>query len=88
MSDVTIHVPVEVRDRLVELATGEGLSLRDYLIRLAGGRRRPLTPAERARRAEQTLAIRRDWSGYDPTEAEQAQQDAELDRRVVQAFGD
>jgi hypothetical protein len=63
------------RDRLVEVAAAEGMSLRAYLARLA---ETVLTPAERAR------AALREWNGYDPTDAETAQVDAELDRRMAQ----
>jgi hypothetical protein len=56
----------------------EGLSLRAYLARLADSLP---TPAERAERARAAL---REWSGYDPIDAEQDDLDAELDRRLHQ----
>ncbi|MEV0281891.1 hypothetical protein AB0I22_36665 [Streptomyces sp. NPDC050610] len=43
------------------------------------------TPAELAERAERARAVLREWNGYDPTEAEQAALDAELDRRLAEA---
>ncbi|MFE7115340.1 hypothetical protein ACFU99_07915 [Streptomyces sp. NPDC057654] len=43
------------------------------------------TPAELAERAARARAVRRAWNGYDPTEAEQAALDAELDRRLAAA---
>lgn len=82
MSDANIRIPAAARDRLAEIAAGEGLSLRAYLARLAESL---LTPAERAERAAQARAMLRDWNGYDPTEAEEAALDAELDRRLAEA---
>ncbi|WP_155060794.1 hypothetical protein [Streptomyces blattellae] len=82
MSDANIRIPAEARDRLAEIAAGEGLSLRAYLARLADTL---LTPAERAQRAEQARAVLREWSGYDPSKAEEAALDAELDRRLAEA---
>jgi hypothetical protein len=82
MTDANIRIPVDARDRLAEIAAAEGMSLRAYLARLADSL---LTPAERAERAEQARASLRAWNGYDPTEAEQARLDAELDRRLAEA---
>ncbi|WP_406173126.1 hypothetical protein [Streptomyces sp. NBC_00996] len=82
MSDANIRIPAEARDRLAEIAAGEGLSLRAYLARLADSL---LTSAERAQRAEQARAVLREWNGYDPSEDEQAALDAELDRRLAEA---
>ncbi|MGW0822239.1 hypothetical protein [Streptomyces sp. NPDC002845] len=82
MSDANIRIPAEARDRLAEIAAGEGLSLRAYLARLADSL---LTPAERAERAEQARAVLREWNGYDPSAEEQADLDTELDRRLGEA---
>lgn len=57
----------------------EGLSPRAYLARLADTL---LTPAERAERARAAL---RQWNGYGPGKADEADLDAELDRRLVEA---
>ncbi|MEV0635207.1 hypothetical protein AB0I77_09625 [Streptomyces sp. NPDC050619] len=84
MPDANIRIPAEARDRLAEIAAGEGLSLRAYLARLADSL---LTPAERAERAEQARAVLREWNGYDPSESEQAELDEELDRRLAEAAG-
>ncbi|MFH8986002.1 hypothetical protein [Streptomyces varsoviensis] len=43
----------------------------------------PPTPAELAAQAR---AMLREWSGYDPTEAEEAAADAELERRLAEAM--
>ena len=83
MTDANIRIPVEAQDRLAELATAEGMSLRAYLARLA---ERMLTPAERAERATRARAVLRAWNGYDPSPAEEAQLDAELDRRIAEAM--
>ncbi len=82
MTDANIRIPVEARDRLAELAAAEGMSLRAYLARLA---ERMLTPAERAERATRARAMLHAWNGYDPSPAEEAQLDAELDRRIAEA---
>lgn len=82
MPDANIRIPAEARDRLAEIAAGEGLSLRAYLARLADSL---LTPAERAERAERARAVLREWNGYDPSEDEQADLDAELDQRLAEA---
>ncbi|WP_432038068.1 hypothetical protein [Streptomyces cucumeris] len=82
MADANIRIPTEARDRLAEVAAAEGLSLRAYLARLAES---VLTPAERAERAEKARSVLREWNGYDPTEAEVADLDAELDRRLTEA---
>ncbi|AXK34594.1 hypothetical protein DVA86_20020 [Streptomyces armeniacus] len=82
MSDANIRIPSEARDRLAEIAAAEGLSLRAYLARLAD---HLLTPAERAEQAERARAALREWNGYDPSEAEAADLDAELDRRLAEA---
>ena len=77
MPDANIRIPASARDRFAEIAAAEGLSLRAYLARLA---ETLLTPAERAERAR---AVLREWNGYDPSEAEQAELDAELNRRLA-----
>ncbi|GAA3823386.1 hypothetical protein ACFS5L_26695 [Streptomyces phyllanthi] len=82
MPDANVRIPAEARDRLAEIAAGEGLSLRAYLARLADSL---LTPAERAERAERARAVLRAWNGYDPSKDEQAGLDAELDRRLAKA---
>jgi hypothetical protein len=82
MPDANVRIPAEARDRLSEIAAAEGLSLRAYLARLAESL---LTPAERSERAERARAALREWSGYDPTDTEQTDLDAELDRRLHQA---
>jgi hypothetical protein len=78
MPDANVRILAEARDRLSETAAAEGLSLRAYLARLADSLP---TPAERAERARAAL---REWSGYDPIDAEQDDLDAELDRRLHQ----
>jgi len=83
MTDANIRIPVEARNRLAELAAAEGMSLRAYLALHA---ERMLTPAERAERATRARAVLRAWSGYDPSTAEEAQLDAELDRRIAEAM--
>ncbi|MEU4895537.1 hypothetical protein AB0B12_28805 [Streptomyces sp. NPDC044780] len=82
MADANIRIPAEARDRLAEIAAAEGLSLRAYLARLA---ETALTPAERAQRAEKARAVLREWNGYDPSEADIADLDADLDRRLSEA---
>ncbi|MFE3200170.1 Arc family DNA-binding protein [Embleya sp. NPDC059237] len=82
MSDANVRIPAETRDRLAEVAAAEGMSLRAYLARLADTL---LTPREREERAEQARRVLREWSGYDPSEAEQASLDTELDRRIAAA---
>jgi hypothetical protein len=84
VADVNIRIPADVRDRLAEIAAAEGLSLRAYLARLADTL---LTPAERAARADQARAALKAWNGYDPTDAEAAELDAELKRRLARAMG-
>ncbi|WP_370424099.1 hypothetical protein AB8O64_35490 (plasmid) [Streptomyces sp. QH1-20] len=79
MSDANVRIPAEARDRLAAVAEAEGLSLRAYLARLA---ETVLTPQERAERAEKARAVLHEWTGYNPTEAEAAELDAELDRRL------
>lgn len=83
MADANIRIPAEARDRLAEVAAAEGLSLRSYLARLAG---ELTTPAERSERAERARQILREWNGYNPSEEEEAQLDAELDRRLAEAM--
>ncbi len=83
VADANIRIPADARDRLAEIAAAEGLSLRAYLARLAGTL---LTPAERHARAEQARAALREWNGYDPGETEQADLDAELDKRLSEAI--
>ena len=82
MSDANIRIPADAKDRLAEVAAGEGLSLRAYLSRLAGSL---LTPAEREERAERARAELLKWNGYDPTADEEACLDDELDRRLAAA---
>ncbi|MYS79385.1 hypothetical protein [Embleya scabrispora] len=82
MSDANVRIPAETRDRLAEVAAAEGMSLRAYLAHLA---ETLLTPQEREERAEQARRVLREWSGYDPSEAEQASLDTELDRRIAAA---
>ncbi|MBA6441323.1 MULTISPECIES: hypothetical protein [unclassified Streptomyces] len=82
MADANVRIPTEARDRLAEIAASEGLSLRAYLARLADTL---LTPAERAERAERARAVLREWNGYNPSEAEIADLDADLDRRLAEA---
>jgi hypothetical protein len=82
VTDAKIRISSEARDRLAEIAAAEGLSLPAWLARLAGTL---LTPAERGARAEQARTVLREWNGYDPTEAEAAQADAELSRRLAKA---
>ncbi|MFI6729794.1 hypothetical protein [Streptomyces atratus] len=81
MSDANVRIPEEAKDRLAAIAAAEGLSLRAYLARLA---ETMLTPAERAERAEKARAVLKEWTGYAPTTAEQADLDGELDRRLAQ----
>lgn len=80
--DANVRLPVQARDKLAEIAEAEGMSLRAYLTRLADSL---LTPAERAERAEQARKVLREWTGFDPTPAETAELDAELDRRFIAA---
>jgi hypothetical protein len=82
VSDANVRIPADARDRLAEIAAAEGLSLRAYLARLADSL---LTPAERAERAARAREVLRVWNGYDPSEAEQAELDIELDRRLAEA---
>ncbi|MQA26847.1 MAG: hypothetical protein GEU94_15615 [Micromonosporaceae bacterium] len=82
MADANIRISADARDRLAAVAAAEGMSLRAYLARLAA---QLLTPAERAERARAARATLRAWNGYDPTADEQADLDAELDRRLAQA---
>ena len=82
MADANVRIPAEARDRLAAIATAEGMSLRAYLARLADTL---LTPAERAARAEQARECLREWNGYNPTDADAANLDAELDRRLGEA---
>ncbi|MEE4595886.1 hypothetical protein V2J94_29010 [Streptomyces sp. DSM 41524] len=82
MADANVRIPTEARDRLAEIAASEGLSLRAYLARLADTL---LTPAERAERAERARAVLQEWNGYNPSEAEIADLDADLDRRLAEA---
>ncbi|MEU0843132.1 hypothetical protein ABZ370_27140 [Streptomyces sp. NPDC005962] len=84
VSDVIIRVTAEVRDRLAEAAGAEGLALGDYLARHAASLP---TASERPGRAGEVRAALRAWNGYDPGEAEVADLDAELDRRLVEARG-
>lgn len=83
MTDVNIRLPARARDRLAEIAAAEGLSLRAYLAQLADTL---LTPAERAERAARARAVLKEWNGYDPSEEEAAQLDADLERRLARAL--
>ncbi|MBC2875927.1 MULTISPECIES: hypothetical protein [Streptomyces] len=82
MPDAHIPVPAETRDRLTAAAAAEGLSLRAYLVRLAGGTARLTRDDARAHRVREAL---RAWNGYDPDPEEEARLDAELDRRLAEA---
>jgi hypothetical protein len=82
MPDANIRVPAEARDRLARTAASEGMSLRGYPSRLA---ETLLTPKERAARAQEARAALRASNGYDPSVSEQAELDAELDRRLSEA---
>ncbi|OHV39369.1 MULTISPECIES: hypothetical protein [Pseudofrankia] len=82
MADAIIGVPVEVRDVLARAAEAEGMSLRTYLTRLANSL---LTPDERAARSSEARAILKAWNGYDPTDEELTEHQADLDRRIAQA---
>lgn len=84
MADANVRIPAEARDRLADIAAAEGMSLRAYLARLADTL---LTPAERAVRAEQARESLRAWNGYNPTDADAANLDAELDRRLGEVVG-
>ncbi|WP_320777969.1 hypothetical protein [Streptomyces sp. CRN 30] len=79
MSDANVRIPAEARDRLARIASSEGMSLRGYLSHLA---ETLLTPEEREARAEQARNALHAWNGYDPSAAEQADLDFELDRRL------
>lgn len=79
MSDANIRIPTGARNRLAEITAAEGLSLRAYLGRLAESL---ATPAERAEQARMARTALREWSGYDPSEGEIGELDAELDRRM------
>lgn len=84
MTDANIRIPAEARDRLSEIAAAEGMSLRAYLARLAENM---LTPAERVARAMRAREVLHAWNGYDPSPADAARLDAELDRRIAEAIG-
>ncbi|MEU3876529.1 MULTISPECIES: hypothetical protein [Streptomyces] len=45
----------------------------------------PLTPADLAARAEHARRLLHAWNGYDPSPAERARLDAEIDRRMAEA---
>ncbi len=79
MPDANVRIPAEARDRLAEVAAAEGLSLRAYLARLAT---KVLTPRERAERAAKAKAVLFELNGYDPSPAEEAELDGEIDRRL------
>ncbi|MFJ3962922.1 hypothetical protein [Streptomyces sp. NPDC090036] len=83
MADANIRIPEEAKDRLAAIAAAEGLSLSAYLARLA---ETLLTPAERAERAEQARTALHAWTGYAPTDSEQREADAELDRRLAESW--
>ncbi|WP_157968652.1 hypothetical protein [Streptomyces geranii] len=55
------------------------------MARRTDGDRGPVTPAERVERAATARAVLREWNGHDPDEHEQAELDAELDRRMTEA---
>lgn len=82
MSDANIRIPAEARDRLARIASSEGMSLRGYLSHLA---ETLLTYEERTAQAEQARSILREWNGYNPSRSEEADLDAELDRRLREA---
>ncbi|MFJ8230669.1 hypothetical protein ACIQ9E_12035 [Streptomyces sp. NPDC094448] len=77
MPEANIRIPGEAADRLTAAAATEGLSLRAYLIRLAGTL--PL-PAGRAEPAKPTAR-----SGNRLSPAEIQELDGELDRRLARA---
>ncbi|MFF1336540.1 hypothetical protein ACFVYT_01220 [Streptomyces sp. NPDC058290] len=80
MLDADIRVPAEAKAALTALAAAEGLSLRAYLIRLAGTAGTAGMPPASAERACVALHA---WNGYAPTTAEQRALDRELDRRLA-----
>ncbi|MFI2238598.1 hypothetical protein [Streptomyces chrestomyceticus] len=82
MPDATVRIPAEVKERLTAAATGEGLSLRAYLVRLAGT---PPTPQERAEQALRAQAALHQWLGPAPSPEERERLDEELDRRLARA---
>jgi len=77
--DANVRIPAAARDRLMEVAAAEGLSLRAYLTRLAA---ESLTPAERAERAAKAKAVLFEINGYDPSPQEERELDAEINRRL------
>ncbi|AXE22471.1 hypothetical protein C0216_02575 [Streptomyces globosus] len=81
--DVCLRISQEARDRLAAAAAEEGLSLRAYLVRLAGTLP---APQERAGQAGQARAALKEWSGHAPTPAEVQDLDSELDRRLARAI--
>jgi predicted transcriptional regulator len=81
MSDTTIKVPSEVRDRLAELAAERGTTIRDLVTRLAQE-----TSTEQERRQRQDAAVqyvrdhlRPDFSTADVEAGEQIWRDLESD---------
>ncbi|ONH22016.1 hypothetical protein BL253_37025 [Pseudofrankia asymbiotica] len=79
MADTEISVPVEVRDGLVRAAAAQGLSLDTYLARLA---RPHLTADGLAAQGERARQYLKEWNGYDPTDEELAEVDANLRRQL------
>ncbi|MCM3882909.1 hypothetical protein [Frankia sp. R82] len=82
LTEALIQVPEDVRDRLVRIARDEGMSLRTYLTRLAHSVE-VYTDQERREQSERALKALFAYSGYNPTEAEIAESDAELERRCA-----
>lgn len=83
MADTTIKIDQQVRDRLAIQAADRHMSLRAYMAELAQSRS---TPAEREARAQHNRTVLRNWTGYDPTETEQEQLDAEMKERIAKAL--
>lgn len=84
MTDVDVRIPAVVRDRLAELAAAEGVSLRAYLIRLAGVESDPPSAQEQAMKARTARELLFRLNGYNPTPEEERELDAELRRRMGQ----
>ncbi|MFE2409239.1 hypothetical protein ACFXDE_12955 [Kitasatospora sp. NPDC059408] len=82
MTDAEIRLPAEAHDRLTAMAATERLSLRAYLVRLAG---MALPPTGGGEQACTALAALKAWNGYDPSPEQAEALDAELGRRVAEA---
>lgn len=83
MTDAEIRIPAEARDRLAALAAAEQMSLRAYLVRLAGI---VVPPTDSAEQAEQARVALKAWNGYDPSPEQAEMLDAELARRLAGAM--